>query len=226
VRLLLVEDNERLAGFVAQGLRSAGFMVDIVGETEDAHAALASTRFDVCILDLGLPDGDGTDVLKDLRDRRDQTPVLILTARDDLSDRVAGLNLGADDYVVKPFAIEELVARIKALLRRPGAKLGVVLRIGNLAFDTIGRSVEVGGEPLVLSRLELMLLEELLRRSGRVVSRSVLEEAVYGAEEDFSANSLEAIVSRLRKKLRSVGTELEIHTIRGVGYMATEGKAP
>jgi len=224
MRLLLVEDNERLAGFVASNLRSAGFLVDVVGEADDATAALASTRFDACILDLGLPDRDGSEVLRELRNRRDQTPVLVLTARDDLDSRVAGLNLGADDYLVKPFDIEELVARIKALLRRPGAALGVILRLGNLAFDTIGRSVEVAGTPVALTRLELALLEELMRRAGRVVSRSYLEGGVYGSDEEFTANSLEAIVSRLRRKLKASGAELEIHNIRGVGYLASESK--
>jgi len=224
MRLLLVEDNERLAGFVASNLRSVGFLVDVVGEADDATAALASTRFDACILDLGLPDRDGSEVLRELRNRRDQTPVLVLTARDDLDSRVAGLNLGADDYLVKPFDIEELVARIKALLRRPGAALGVILRLGNLAFDTIGRSVEVAGTPVALTRLELALLEELMRRAGRVVSRSYLEGGVYGSDEEFTANSLEAIVSRLRRKLKASGAELEIHNIRGVGYLASESK--
>jgi DNA-binding response OmpR family regulator len=223
MRLLLVEDNERLASFVAQGLKSGGFLVDTVGLADEAIAALATTRYDACILDLGLPDVDGLNVLKDLRDRRDQTPVLILTARDDLPDRVGGLNLGADDYVVKPFALEELVARIKALLRRPGAALGVTLQFGNLTFDTITRSVDVASKAVILSRLELMLLEQLLRRGGRVVARAVLEDSLYGFGEDVTANSLEAIVSRLRKKLLAAGADVEIHTVRGVGYLATEG---
>src|SRR5262245_23821104 len=125
MRLLLVEDNKRLADFVSRGLRSAGFAVDVVHLADDALAALATVRYEVCILDLGLPDADGITVLKALRDSRDLTPVLILTARDGLADRIRGLNLGADDYLLKPFALEELAARLKALLRRPGAALGV-----------------------------------------------------------------------------------------------------
>jgi DNA-binding response OmpR family regulator len=224
MRLLLVEDNARLAGFVAQGLNAAGFTVDTVGLADEALAALATTRYDACVLDLGLPDADGLSILKSLRSRREQTPVLILTARDGVADRIAGLNLGADDYVLKPFALEELVARVKALLRRPGAALGVVLELGDVTLDTAARAVAVGGKPVVLSRLELMLLEELLRRSGRVVARAIIEDSLHGFSDSVTPNSLEALVSRLRKKLAAAGANIEIHTVRGVGYLATEGR--
>jgi DNA-binding response OmpR family regulator len=224
MRLLLVEDNVRLAGFVAQGLNAAGFTVDTVGLADEALAALATTRYDACVLDLGLPDADGLSILKSLRSRREQTPVLILTARDGVADRIAGLNLGADDYVLKPFALEELVARVKALLRRPGAALGVVLELGDVTLDTAARAVAVAGKPVVLSRLELMLLEELLRRSGRVVARSIIEDSLHGFSDSVTPNSLEALVSRLRKKLVAAGARIEIHTVRGVGYLATEGR--
>jgi DNA-binding response OmpR family regulator len=224
MRLLLVEDNARLAGFVAQGLNAAGFTVDTVGLADEALAALATTRYDACVLDLGLPDADGLSILKSLRVRREQTPVLILTARDGVADRIAGLNLGADDYVLKPFALEELVARVKALLRRPGAALGVVLELGDVTLDTAARAVAVGGKPVVLSRLELMLLEELLRRAGRVVARAIIEDSLHGFSDSVTPNSLEALVSRLRKKLVAAGANIEIHTVRGVGYLATEGR--
>jgi DNA-binding response OmpR family regulator len=224
MRLLLVEDNARLAGFVSQGLNAAGFTVDTVGLADEALAALATTRYDACVLDLGLPDADGLSVLKSLRGRREQTPVLILTARDGVADRIAGLNLGADDYVLKPFALEELVARVKALLRRPGAALGVVLELGDVTLDTAARAVAVGGKPVVLSRLELMLLEELLRRAGRVVARAIIEDSLHGFSDSVTPNSLEALVSRLRKKLVAAGANIEIHTVRGVGYLATEGR--
>jgi DNA-binding response OmpR family regulator len=224
MRLLLVEDNARLAGFVAQGLSAAGFTVDTVGLADEALAALATTRYDACVLDLGLPDADGLSILKSLRGRREQTPVLILTARDGVADRIAGLNLGADDYVLKPFALEELVARVKALLRRPGAALGVVLELGDVTLDTAARAVAVGGKPVVLSRLELMLLEELLRRAGRVVARAIIEDSLHGFSDSVTPNSLEALVSRLRKKLVAAGANIEIHTVRGVGYLATEGR--
>jgi DNA-binding response OmpR family regulator len=224
MRLLLVEDNARLAGFVSQGLNAAGFTVDTVGLADEALAALATTRYDACVLDLGLPDADGLSILKSLRGRREQTPVLILTARDGVADRIAGLNLGADDYVLKPFALEELVARVKALLRRPGAALGVVLELGDVTLDTAARAVAVGGKPVVLSRLELMLLEELLRRAGRVVARAIIEDSLHGFSDTVTPNSLEALVSRLRKKLVAAGANIEIHTVRGVGYLATEGR--
>ena len=222
MRLLLVEDNERLAGFVSQGLRTAGFAVDAVRLADEALAALATTRYEICVLDLGLPDADGLDVVKSLRGQRDQTPILILTARDGLTDRIQGLNLGADDYLLKPFALEELVARLKALLRRPGAALGIELQLGNLSFDTVARSADVAGRPIVLSRLELMLLEQLLRRSGRVVAREIVAESLYNFDETVTANSLEALVSRVRRKLLAAGCNIEIHTVRGVGYMAIE----
>ncbi|MGH6931401.1 MAG: response regulator transcription factor [Dongiaceae bacterium] len=226
MRLLLVEDNDRLAGLVAQGLAAAGFTVDTLASLDEAMSALMTTRFDIIVLDLGLPDGDGMEVLRALRGRGDQTPILILTARDGLSDRVLGLNAGADDYLLKPFEMDELVARLKALLRRPGGALGVVLEIGNLRFDTVRRSVELDAQPLVLSRRELMLLESLLRSAGRVVAKNVLEEGMYGFGEQVTSNSLEVLVSRLRKKLLSAGARIGIHTVRGVGYMVSDEPAP
>jgi len=144
VRLLLVEDNERFAALLKQGLAAAGFTVDVLTTAADAAAALRTSRPDVMILDLGLPDADGLTVLTEMRDRSDATPVLILTARGSLKDRVSGLQSGADDYMVKPFALEELVARLHALLRRPGNLLGLALRLGNLTLDTVARQVFVG----------------------------------------------------------------------------------
>jgi DNA-binding response OmpR family regulator len=225
MRLLLVEDNEKLAALVAEGLAGAGFTVDSLTSLDEAMSALRTARFDIIILDLGLPDGDGMEVLRTLRGCGDQTPILILTARDGLSDRVHGLNAGADDYLLKPFEMDELIARLKALLRRPGGALGVVLEVGNLRFDTVRRSVELDSRPLVLSRRELMLLENLMRSSGRVVAKNVLEEGLYGFGEQVTSNSLEVLVSRLRKKLDSAGARIAIHTVRGVGYMVAEESA-
>lgn len=222
MRLLLVEDNERLSEFVARGLMAAGFTVDHVTLADEALSACSTTKYDVVILDLGLPDGDGMIVLRQLRQGGNHTPVLIMTARDALADRVAGLNAGADDYVLKPFELDEMVARLKALLRRPDGALGVSLELGNLRFDTASRTVEVAAAPLVLSRRELMLLELLLRRAGHVVGKDSLEEGLYGHDEPVSSNPLEAVVSRLRRKLSAVGAGVEIHTVRGVGYLATE----
>jgi DNA-binding response OmpR family regulator len=222
MRLLLIEDNERLAAAVAQHLKAAGFAVDRVGLAGEAPAALAAARYDAVVLDLGLPDGDGMRILESARNRGDGTPILILTARDGLEDRISGLNAGADDYLLKPFAMGELVARLKALLRRPGAALGSTLEAGNLSLDTVNRAVEVAGRPLLLGRRELALLELLLRRAGRVVAKGALEEGLYGFDEPASANSVETQMSRLRKKLEVAGVTVAIHTVRGVGYLLTE----
>jgi DNA-binding response OmpR family regulator len=222
MRLLLVEDNARLAGFIAKGVKDAGFTVDSVITAEEASAALGTTRYDAIVLDLMLPDEDGLSVLRRLRTRGIATPVMVLSARESLEDRVKGLNSGADDYLAKPFAMAELVARLRALLRRPGGALGARLQLGNLTFDTIDRAVDIAGNAVILSRRELDLLELLLRRAGRVVSRNVLEEGLYGFGEEIESNSLEAHVSRLRKKLGGAGASIEIHTVRGVGYIAAE----
>jgi len=225
MRLLLVEDEDRLALFLAQGLRSAGFTVDTVRLIDEAGAALATTRFDAVIIDRGLPDGDGAAILRGLRGRGDATPVLMLTARDALADRVGGLDAGADDYIVKPVELAELLARVRAVLRRPGGALGMRLTAGNLAFDTVSRAVEVAGRPVLLTRRELALLEALLRRAGRVVAKSALEDNLYGFDGAGGSNPLEACMSRLRKKLDAAGADVELHTVRGVGYMLLEPRA-
>ena len=222
MRLLLIEDNERLSKAVAQHLKSAGFTVDRVGLVVEASAALATTRYDAVVLDLGLPDGNGMQVLQTTRRSGGGTPILILTARDSIEDRIKGLNSGADDYVLKPFAMGELVARLKALLRRPGAALGSSLEAGNVSLDTVNRAVEVAGQPLLLGRRELALLELLLRRAGRVVAKDAIESGLYGFNDPASANSVETQMSRLRKKLDCAGAAIVIHTVRGVGYLLTE----
>jgi DNA-binding response OmpR family regulator len=225
MRVLLVEDNDRLADLAARGLKEAGFVVDRVALVDEALAAVRATRYDAGILDLALPDGDGLQILKSLRQSGDSTPILILTARDGVQHRVRGLDSGADDYLQKPFAMEELVARLKALLRRPGGALGLRLEVGNLGFNTVTRSVEVAGQPLVLSRRELALLELLLRCAGRVVAKTALEDGVYGMDEAVGSNTIEAHLSRLRKKLEATGATFDIHTIRGVGYLLAERTA-
>ena len=225
MRILLVEDNVRLAESVRLGLEKDGFVVDCFGTVEDADAALRSTPYDSVVLDLGLPDGDGLEVLKKLRSRKNTTPVLILTARDGVSDRVQGLNAGADDYLLKPFALEELVARIRALLRRPGGALGLTLTAGNLSFDSSSREVRVSDMPISISRREMGVLEQLLRRFNRVVPKDVIEEKLYGFDDEVTSNSVEVHISRLRKRLSGAGATVKIHTLRGVGYILSEDEA-
>lgn len=226
MRLLLIEDNDRLAGFIGKSLVASGFAFDHCGTAEDGEAALSTVRYDALILDLGLPDGDGIDVLTRLRRHSPELPVLILTARDGVEDRVGGLNAGADDYLLKPFAMEELIARLNALLRRPGASLGRVLSVGDVSFDTVGREVTVSGTVARLSRRELSVLEALMRRAGRVVPKDVLEENVYGFEDLVGSNTIEVAVHRVRKKLQEAGAGADIHTLRGIGYLMAPADAP
>jgi DNA-binding response OmpR family regulator len=225
MRLLLVEDNERFAALLKQGLAAAGFTVDVLATAADAAAALRTSRPDVMILDLGLPDADGLTVLTEMRDHSDSTPVLILTARGSVKDRVSGLQSGADDYMVKPFALEELVARLQALLRRPGNLLGLALRLGNLTLDTVARQVFVGEAPVAFSAREVAVLEHLLRRSGRVVAKTLLESSLYGLSQEVGSNAVEVYVHRLRRHLAEIGASVQVHTVRGVGYMIAEGAA-
>jgi DNA-binding response OmpR family regulator len=222
MRLLIVEDEARIAELVKAGLARAGFAVDVVVQCSDARAALSVTSYDAAVVDLGLPDGDGLDLLRELRTSGNQTPVLVLTARDAVEDRVRGLDTGADDYLVKPFAMTELVARAKALLRRPGGALGTTLKAGNISFDTIERDVRIAGGSLVLPRRESAILEHLMRRLGRVVPKVVLEEKLYGIDDEHGSNTIPVHVHHLRRKLLDSGANAEIHTVRGVGYLLTE----
>jgi DNA-binding response OmpR family regulator len=222
MRLLLVEDNDSLVGLVSKGLGSAGFEVDTAGSVAVALEAIADGSYAAIVLDLGLPDGDGGTVLRRLRERGDSTPVLLLTARGTLQDRVAGLHDGADDYLVKPFALEELVARIHALLRRPGDFLGRLRRAGNVAFDVVARQVYVNEQPQILSAREMALLELLISRVGRVVTKAYAEANLFGQSDEIRSNAIEVYVHRLRRQLVDFGANIEIHTVRGVGYILTE----
>lgn len=224
MRLLLVEDNERFAALLKRGLSAAGFVVDVLATADDAAAALRSSRFEIVVLDLGLPDADGLEVLTEMRRRGDPTPVLILTARGGLKDRVTGLQSGADDYLVKPFALEELIARLQALLRRPGSLLGVALKLGNVTLDTVARQLFVGDRPIFFSPREIAVLEHLLRRSGRVVAKTFLEDNLYGLSQEVGSNAVEVYVHRLRRHLAEVGASVQIHTLRGVGYLIAAEK--
>lgn len=222
MRVLLVEDNLRLSTLVRRGLENEGFTVDGVGTLCDAEAALDTIPYDVVILDLGLPDGDGLDLLGSMRAGGSHVPVLVLTARDGVDDRVKGLNAGADDYLLKPFAVEELTARLRALLRRPDGALGLSLRVGNVTFDTSSREVRVGQELIKISKKEMGVLEQLMRRAGRVVPKETLESKLYGFGDEVSPNSLEANISRLRKRLIQVNASITIHTLRGIGYLLSD----
>jgi DNA-binding response OmpR family regulator len=224
MRLLIVEDNDELAGLVGRGLRSAGYDSDCFHTAGEARIALTTTSYAALILDLGLPDGDGLAILRELRHRNDSIPVLVLTARGGLHDRVTGLRDGADDYLVKPFALEELVARLEAQLRRPGQLLGSVLSAGNLQFDTRNRQCAIDGAARVLSSRETAVLEILMRSKGRVVSKRQVEDSIFGLSEEVGSNAMEVYVHRLRKQLAEMGAQAQIHTIRGVGYLITEEK--
>jgi DNA-binding response OmpR family regulator len=224
MRVLLVEDNDELRKLLIRGLESAGFAVDSLTTLSESDAALSTTRYSALILDLGLPDGDGLTLLRGIRQRKDPLPILILTARDGVRDRVSGLKDGADDYLVKPFALEELVARLQALLRRPGELLGKSLKIGNLVYDTEARQAFVDGAPQLLSARELAVLEILMRRGGRVVSKKLVEDHIFGLEGDVASNAVEVYIHRLRKALGDRGANVSIHTVRGVGYLIEEAR--
>jgi DNA-binding response OmpR family regulator len=221
VRLLVIEDNQRLSQAVADGLRAQGFAVDTAATVSEGLRLWQAADYDAAVLDLMLPDGAGLDALRGVRDRGDMTPVLILTALGAIEDRVRGLDCGADDYLVKPFSMQELVARLRALLRRPGAALGRTLTLGSVKLDTSARIATVADMQLDLTRSELIVLEALLRNQGRVLSKERLAECLYDFEQERSANSVETQVHRLRKKLAAAGADVSLRTLRGLGYLAS-----
>ncbi|WP_129649471.1 response regulator transcription factor [Peristeroidobacter agariperforans] len=221
MRLLIIEDNQRLCQAVAESLRAQGFAVDTAGTATEGLRLWRAADYDAAVLDLMLPDGTGLGALKEMRDRGNTTPVLILTALGSIEDRVRGLDGGADDYLVKPFAMQELIARLRALLRRPGAALGRTLTLGRLKLDTSARIATVAETPLDLTRSELIVLEALLRHQGRVISKERLAECLYDFEQERSANSVETQVHRLRKKLAAAGADVSLRTLRGLGYLVS-----
>jgi len=225
MRLLVVEDNAQLSELLAKGLKTAGYDVDVLSSAAEARAVLMTTSYAALILDLGLPDGDGLSILRELRHRRNAIPVLVLTSRDGLQDRVNGLRSGADDYIVKPFALEELIARLEAQLRRPGQQLGSVLHVANLEFDLRSRQATIDEAPQIFSAREIAVLELLMRSSGRVVSKKQVEDHLFGLSGDVASNAVEVYVHRLRKQLSDKGARVVIHTIRGIGYLIAEDKA-
>jgi len=215
MRLLLVEDDPMIGDSLRKALRQDGFTVDWVRDGRSAESALDNDVHDLLLLDLGLPGKDGIDVLRSLRAKRKTLPVLILTARDAVPDRVAGLNAGADDYLVKPFDLEELVARIHALLRRQSGRADAVIRHGELELFPASHEARLNGQSLALSAREFSLLQALLDRPGTVLSVPQIEEKLYGWDDEVGSNTVEVYIHSLRKKL---GTGF-IKNVRGVGYM-------
>ena len=216
MRILIAEDDPVLADGLLQSLRQDGYAVDWVKNGGEADAGLGANDFDLLILDIGLPKLSGFEVLKRLRARNSRLPVLMLTARDGVDDRVRGLDLGADDYLAKPFELAELKARVRALTRRGMSGAPTLIRHGRLSFDQVGRVADLDGERVDLSARELSLLELLLQRPGRLVRKDQLVEHLCGWGEEVSTNAIEVYVHRLRRKLEPGG--VRISTVRGVGY--------
>ncbi|HBN16291.1 MAG: DNA-binding response regulator [Gammaproteobacteria bacterium] len=215
MRVLLVEDDESLANGILTALRSESYTIDPVNDGRSALHAVSSEHFDLVILDLGLPKLDGLSVLRAMRDRSLRTPVLILTARDGIKDRIAGLDAGADDYLIKPFDTDELKARLRALLRRSAGRAAPIIEMRDVTLNPGNQQVTYQGQMISLSRNEYLLLHELLSQPDRVLTRDQLEQCLYGWADDVDSNTLEVHIHHLRKKLYP---QL-IRTLRGVGYM-------
>ncbi|MDX6751640.1 winged helix-turn-helix domain-containing protein [Geminicoccaceae bacterium 1502E] len=214
MRVLVVEDDELLLNGLQVGLGLGGFTVDAVASCEEAEAALAAARFDALVLDLMLPDGSGLELLAGLRAGGSTLPVLLLTARDAVSERIAGLDAGADDYLGKPFDLDEVAARLRALVRRAAGQASAMLSWQDIRLDPARQAVSRGGEPVRLSRREFSILHALMERPGAILSRSRLEERLYGWQEDVESNAVEVHIHHLRNKLGS----RVIETVRGIGY--------
>lgn len=220
MRLLLVEDDQLLGDGICAGLKQDGYTVDWVQDGESADHALQSEHFDAVVLDINLPRLSGIDVLKQLRNRRGMVPVLLLTARDTVADKIEGLDSGADDYLIKPFDLDELNARLRALLRRSSGRATPLLSSGDIVLDPAARRVTLNEQPVELSQREFVLLQVLMDNQDRVLSRSRLEETLYGWGEGVESNTLEVHIHHLRKKL---GNGL-IRTVRGVGYVLEKAR--
>lgn len=219
MRLLLVEDDPMIGESVFDVLRAEHYAVDWVKNVKSADTALRTEHYDLVLLDLGLPDGDGLALLRGLRARKVQTPVLIATARDAVEQRIAGLDAGADDYVVKPYDVDEVLARIRALIRRSAGRGEPLYEHGGVVLDPATRTATVNGEPVMLTAKEWAVLEPLLARPGLILSRAQLEEKLYSWKDEISSNAVEVYIHGLRKKL---GAQF-IQTVRGVGYVIPKG---
>jgi len=212
MRVLVVEDERKVANFIRQGLEEEG-------HTEALDRLLVGLPYDLVVLDVMLPRRDGLSVLKALRDKRVSTPVLLLTARDGVADKVAGLDLGADDYLTKPFAFDEFLARVRALLRRPAGQAAPALRLEDLTLDPATRGVSRGGRPITLTTREFALLEYFMRNIGRVLIRPMIAEHVWGVDFDRESNVIDVYVGYLRRKIDGPGERPLLHTVRGAGYV-------
>jgi two-component system copper resistance phosphate regulon response regulator CusR len=225
MRILVVEDEKRIADFLSRGLESGGYGVDVAGDGASALEMVHATEYDLIILDLGLPDIDGMAVLKKLRTRKTSPPVLILSARDAVDDRVKGLETGADDYLVKPFAYVELLARVRVLLRR-GQPTPERLQVGDLSLDCIRRKVTRGGENIELAPKEFSILEYLMRNRGRPLSRTMIVEHVWDMDYDGLTNIVDVYIRHLRSKIDEKWPDKMIQTVRGIGYMLDSAERP
>ncbi|OGL10305.1 MAG: DNA-binding response regulator [Candidatus Rokubacteria bacterium RIFCSPLOWO2_02_FULL_73_56] len=225
MRILVVEDERKVAGFIRQGLAEEGHTVEVSADGAEAlELLLAGPPYDLVVLDLMLPGRDGVTVLRTARARGVRTPVLVLTARDSVADRVTGLDLGADDYLTKPFAFEEFLARVRALLRRAGEGRPAPLTLDTLALDPATRAVTRGGRRVELTTREHALLEYFLRNTGRVLTRPMIAEHVWGVDFDTESNVIDVYVGYLRRKIDAPGERRLLHTVRGAGYVLRAGE--
>ena len=222
MKLLVIEDDRTVGQYVKRGLTETGSQVDLVADGAEGLRLASDGHYDVVVLDLRLPSMDGRDVLRTLRDRGNAVPVLVLTAQDAVDFKVQALRMGADDYVTKPFALEELLARVEALGRRPKALAPPLLRVGDLVVDTGSREVRRGGRPIELTPKEYAVLEYLVRHRGRVMPRTLITEYAWDYHFDPGTNIVDVVITRLRKKIDQAREPKLIHTVRGVGYVVKE----
>jgi two-component system OmpR family response regulator len=226
MRFLLAEDSVRLQQLLSETLRSAGYRLDVVGRVAEIHESAAAVCYDLMIVDLGLPDGDGIEAIQKLRRHGYRKPILVITARGSVDDRICGLDSGADDYLTKPFNHGELLARVRALMRRQGDAAEAILSVGNVTLDPSASEVRCGEVVLDLRLSERRLLDLLMRRAGTVVAKSALEAALSEFGREISPNAVEALVSRTRKVMWEASADISIETVRGVGYILRLAEKP
>lgn len=223
MRVLVVEDNKKMAAFIGKALKEEGYAVNQLHDGDEALSTISTTPFDVVVLDIMLPGRDGLSVVRQLRQRGNHTPILLLSARGGVNERVEGLDAGADDYLAKPFALEELIARVRALVRRGGEAKSTLLRMADLTLDTATRKAQRGGRTIELTTREYSLLELLLRSPGRICGRMTILEKVWDYNFDPGSNIVDVYIGRLREKVDAGAKIKLLHTVRGVGYVLKEG---